>query len=184
MRDARSHHPWGIGGFTLVELLVTVVCASILLALAVPAFRTFVQNDRQWLQQSSLVMSLNAARSEAIKQDLPVQVCTSANGATCDFGPWTEGWIVLSSAGGNPVQVVGALPAGTTLTEANNNTSVTFLSNGTLGALTNPEPKVEFKMCDNRGAAQAHYTQVTLFGRVVSSTQVGKDLAGANLTCP
>ena len=72
-------------GFTLVELLVTIVVLSILLGLAVPAFRSFMQNDQQWTQTSNLVVGLNIARSEAIKDDMNgvAQICSSNNGTTC-----------------------------------------------------------------------------------------------------
>jgi type IV fimbrial biogenesis protein FimT len=155
---------------------------SFLLALAVPAFRSFMQNDQQWVQQNTLVMGLNAARSEAIKQDVAggVSVCASADGATCAGTSWAQGWIVLSSANATPLQVVGALPTGTTLTEVNNNFSVTFLSNGAVNTA------VAFRMCDARGATQARYSQVTSMGRVVSSPTVGQDLSSPPqpLVCP
>jgi type IV fimbrial biogenesis protein FimT len=188
--------PWQRpAGFTLIELLVTVVVLSILLGLAVPAFRTFMQNDQQWTQQNNLVLALNAARSEAIKEDITggVQVCSSADGATCTGTPWNQGWIVRPSvnpfnpaAAPKALQVVGALPPGTTLNEANNNVSLTFLSSGVLNTflLNNPAAPVAFKMCDSRGATYARYLQVNLMGRVVASPAVGQDLAGAALTCP
>ena len=71
MRDSHPEHRRATGGFTLIELLVTIVVLSILLGLAVPAFRSLMQNDQQWVQQNNLVLSLNAARSEAIKNDMP-----------------------------------------------------------------------------------------------------------------
>ncbi len=184
-------------GFTLIELLVTIVVLSILLGLAVPAFRSFMQNDQQWVQQQNLLLSLNAARSEAIKNDLTIsaaipggaQICTSNNGLTCTGTPWEQGWIVLGVDPANPgnvaakrLQVVGALPAGTTLTEANNNLSLTFLSNGALntapGAMNQPpaNPPVTFKMCDIRGPTFARYLQVTAMGRVLGSPTPGMDL--------
>jgi type IV fimbrial biogenesis protein FimT len=179
-------------GFTIVELLVTIVVLSILLGLAVPAFRSFMQNDQQWVQQNNLVLGLTTARSEAIKDDVngAAQICSSNNGTTCTGTAWDQGWIVLGVDPLNPtnpqkrLQVVGALPTGTTLTEANNNFVLTFMSNGTLGPLANAEPAVAFKMCDMRGAAYARYLQVTLMGRVLASAVPGKDLNQAALACP
>jgi type IV fimbrial biogenesis protein FimT len=169
----------------MVELLVTVMVIGILLALALPAMRTFLQNDRQWTQESSLVLAFNAARSEAIKQDVAggVQVCASADGATCSGGNWANGWIVLSSASATPIQSVGALPTGTTLTEANGNLTVTYLSTGMLNVPLLAAPVAPaFTMCDSRGVAQARYAQVTLAGQVLSSNTPGQNLASVNLT--
>jgi len=183
-----------VGGFTLIELLVTVVVLSILLSLGVPAFRSFMQNDQQWAQTNTLVLGLNSARSEAIKNDLTAgaQICSSSNGTGCTATPWDRGWIVLGVDPAKPrgplkpLPVVGALPAGTTLTETNNNLLITFVSNGTLNTnlLQNPAARVAFKMCDPRGAAYARYLEVTLMGRVVASPVVGQDLNGMPLTCP
>lgn len=174
-------------GFTLVEFFVTLCVLAILLSLAIPSFNTLMKNDQQWVQQNTLVLSLNAARSEAIKQDVAggVHVCASTQGLACDGTSWAQGWIV--QVGNNtPIQVVGALPPGTTLTEASANLNITFLANGALNsaALTNPAAPVGFTMCDSRGAAQAVYSQVSIMGRVASAPAVGKNLASNNLVCP
>jgi len=179
-------------GFTLVELMVTIVVLSILLGLAVPAFRSFMQNDQQWVQTNNLLLALNTARSDAIKSDLVAgaQVCSSSNGLTCTNTPWNQGWIALGADPGNPgnppkvLEAVGALPPGTTLTEGANNLAIPFRSDGALGALANAEPVVFFKMCDARGAAFARYLQVSPMGRVVVSPRVGQDLGGNALACP
>jgi type IV fimbrial biogenesis protein FimT len=190
-RIAPMEHRRRLAGVTLVELMITVVVLSILLGLAVPAFRRLMQNDQQWLQTNNLVVSLNTARSDAIKNDLVTgaQVCSSNTGLACTGTPWNQGWIVLGADPVNPanpkvLQAVGALPAGTTLTEGSNNLAIPFQSNGALGALGTAEPVVFFKMCDVRGAAFARYLQVTLMGRVVAAPTVGRDLNGAALTCP
>jgi type IV fimbrial biogenesis protein FimT len=195
MKRTPQSAPLSPAGFTLVELLITIVVLSILLGLAVPAFRSLMQNDQQWVQTNNLILSLNAARSESIKNDTAGggQICSSSNGLTCTGTPWNQGWIVLGVDPANPnnpagkrLQVVGALPAGTTLNEANGNLTVTFLSNGALNtaALVNPAAPVAFKMCDARGATFARYLQVSLMGRVVASPTVGQDLTGAALACP
>jgi type IV fimbrial biogenesis protein FimT len=183
-------------GFTLVELLVTILVLSILLGLAVPAFRSLMQNDQQWVQANNLLLSLNAARSESIKNDASAggQICSSSDGLTCTGTPWNQGWIVIGVDPTNPnnpagkrLQVVGALPAGTTLNEVNNNLALTFLSNGALSTApprVNPAAPVAFTMCDTRGPTFARYVQVSLMGRVVASPTVGQDLAGNPLPCP
>ena len=201
-RDARREHRCATGGFTLIELLVTIIVFSILLGLAVPAFRSLMQNDQQWVQTNNLILSLNAARSEAIKNDITsaaiaggggAQICTSSDGVACTGTPWNQGWIVLGIDPANPqrgakrLQVVGALPAGTTLTETNNNLSITFLSNGAINtapAALNAVVPVAFKMCDARGRAFARYLQVTLMGRAVASPNLGQDLNQVALACP
>lgn len=178
-RTVQGRHPRD-SGFTLVELLVTIMVGAILLTLAVPAFQSFLGNDRQWTTANSLVMSLNAARSEAIKQDTGVSVCPTANGTTCSTtSPWAHGWIVLSSApGATPVLTVPALASGTSLTEASGLTAITFLPSGMVTA------PASFTLCDARGASYARFVQVTLTGSIASSPTVGQALSGAPLACP
>jgi type IV fimbrial biogenesis protein FimT len=167
-------------GFTLIELMVTIVVGAILITMAVPAFQNFLRNDRQWTTANSLVMSLNAARSEAIKQDTSVSVCPTANGTSCSASStWSQGWIVLSSVSGStPALTVSPLATGTTLTEASGLTAVTFLSTGMVSA------QAAFTLCDARGATQARYVQVGPTGSIASATNVGQTMSGAALSCP
>jgi type IV fimbrial biogenesis protein FimT len=166
-------------GFTLIEMLITLAVGSILLALAVPAFRTFLQNDRLMTGSSALSMALYAARAEAIKEDTSVQICASANGTSCSgANTWETGWIVLSTAAGaTPVQVAGAQPTGTTVRAGAVNT-VTFSSTG----LSNTA--AAFKLCDVRGPTQARYLQLNVTGNVVASLTPGFDLNNNPLACP
>jgi Tfp pilus assembly protein FimT len=129
-----------------------------------------------------MVMSMNAARSEAIKQDVAtgVSVCPTADGKTCDTSAgasWAQGWIVVSTVANSiPVMTMQGLPTDTRLAEASALPAVTFLSDGTVLAAA------AFTMCDARGAQMGRYIQVTSTGRVASSK--GKKLNGAALTCP
>jgi type IV fimbrial biogenesis protein FimT len=178
-RTGRSPCHSATAGFTVVELMITVTMVGILAAVAIPSMRTFMQNDRQWTQSSSLIMALNTARNEAIKQDTGVQVCPSANQTACDpAGAWAEGWIVLSTSptATTPIMTAGPLPTGTTLTEATGQVSVTFLSTGAA------QTAAAFTMCDARGATYGRYTQITKPGSVTSS--LGKKLNGTALACP
>lgn len=63
------------GGFTLVELMITIAVAAILLATATPSFTSLIQNHRLVAQHNDFVANLNLARSEAVKRSArhPVQ---------------------------------------------------------------------------------------------------------------
>nr|WP_199039698.1 GspH/FimT family pseudopilin [Dyella sp. ASV24] len=70
-------------GFTLVEMVVTLVIAAVLFALAVPSFRTMVLSNRLTTAANDMVDVIHAARIEAVKRNGSVQVCgsvASANG--------------------------------------------------------------------------------------------------------
>lgn len=96
----------GQRGMTAIELLVTLSIVAILTAMAVPAFRDFLQNNRAAEQSNALVGALALARNEAVTRGIPVSVCASSDGESCDadgglFSDWTQGWIVFSDAAGN-----------------------------------------------------------------------------------
>jgi type IV fimbrial biogenesis protein FimT len=166
-------------GFTLIELLVTLLVGGILVAIAVPAFTNFVQNDRDIGQANSLVSSLNYARSESIKQNSAggVTVCPSVNGTACGGTAWSQGWIVTNSAG-TVLSAVPALAGGNTLTATGSPAGVTFASTGL------PSGQLTIRICDSRGAAFARDVEVNAAGRVAASATPGKSVAGAPLVCP
>jgi len=55
-------------GFTLIELLVTLSVASILLSVAAPSYRGFVQDSLLVAQSNSFSSAIALAKSEAIKR--------------------------------------------------------------------------------------------------------------------
>jgi type IV fimbrial biogenesis protein FimT len=170
-----------VRGFTLLELLTAIGVGGILLAIAVPAMRTFVQTDQLMTETNTLLLAMYAARGEAIKADTGVTVCASTDGATCNSANWAQGFIVVNTApGSTPILTTNALTNGSTITEANNQTAITFLSTGQSSAAAN----YAFTLCDARGAGSARYLQVAPTGRAVESTTPGRNLAGAGLTCP
>ena len=81
-------------GFTLVELMVTVAVFAIVAAMAAPAMQAMVTASRLNGASEELVTALQLARSEAIRRNARVMVCSSADGATCSgSGDWSR-WIV------------------------------------------------------------------------------------------
>ena len=86
-----------VRGFTLVELMVTVVVAAILLAIAIPNFAVMLRKNRAATDISSLTTTVAYARSEAVARNRNVCITPKTNG-----GAWKDGWQVrIEAAGGN-----------------------------------------------------------------------------------
>jgi type IV fimbrial biogenesis protein FimT len=98
-------------GFTLIELMVVVALVAILTMLATPSFVSMIQSNRVSAEVNAFTGDLEFARSEAIKQGVPVSVCASSNGSSClGANTWQSGWIVFSDLDGS-----GTVTAGDTL---------------------------------------------------------------------
>ena len=83
-------------GFTLIEMLVTVVVLAVTLVIAVPSFYSLIQNSRTITTTNSILYAFKLARSEAIKRAVSVSVCPTANEDFDACGnDWTKGWIVF-----------------------------------------------------------------------------------------
>lgn len=83
------------GGFSLVELMVTVAIAAILMAIAAPSFSIFIDNQKLLTTATEFYSAVNMTRSEAIKRG--TQVTLAANDGT----KWTSGWTVFVDTNGN-----------------------------------------------------------------------------------
>ncbi len=89
-------------GFTLLELMITLVIVATLLTVGVPSLKTFMQGNQLVSSTNELLSALHIARSEAIKSNGRVTICESSNGTSCTTtGDWKNGWIVFIDAGGN-----------------------------------------------------------------------------------
>ncbi len=82
-------------GYTVYEMLITLLIASLLVGIAVPSLRFFVVNSKLSTGTNSLVIALNLARSEAVTRSVPVSVCPSTTGTNCTSTAWNQGWIVF-----------------------------------------------------------------------------------------
>jgi type IV fimbrial biogenesis protein FimT len=162
----------------LVELAATVAIAAIVLAIAAPSFSTFVQNNSLLAGSNDVVLTLNAARSEAVKRRGTVTVCASSSGAACsNASNWESGWIafldqdsdrVVDGADGDEILLrQGAFSAGTIRTSGFAATS--FVQYSAVGRASSAG---FFNLCDSRGVSHARNIAVTVTGRI-SSEDVG-----------
>ncbi|HLF09942.1 MAG TPA: GspH/FimT family pseudopilin [Gammaproteobacteria bacterium] len=97
-------------GFTLYELLVTLMVAGILFGVGVPNFMEFQRNGAMSAAANQLVTGMLMARAEAVKRQVPVTLCLSDNpnvaNPTCLPAPvgnsLTRGFIVWADESGPP----------------------------------------------------------------------------------
>jgi prepilin-type N-terminal cleavage/methylation domain-containing protein len=68
-------------GFTLWELLVALLVAGILFGIGVPNVMEFQRNSNMSSAANDLVTGILMARAEAVKRQVPVALCLSANPA-------------------------------------------------------------------------------------------------------
>lgn len=71
-------------GFTLIELMITIIVLAILTAAALPSFRSFIVNQRIKTASFDLMALLTFTRSEAIKRN--ANVTLGSDGAVFNQG--------------------------------------------------------------------------------------------------
>jgi type IV fimbrial biogenesis protein FimT len=117
-------------GFTIIELMMTVLVASLLLGLAVPSFMQTIRGNRLIGQANELVGALNFTRSEALKRAESVTICSSNDNTTClGSRNWSSGWIIFVDTNAN-----GVLDGGETALQAAPQVATEFTLNATARA--------------------------------------------------
>lgn len=108
----RSRHA---GGFTLVELMITVVIAVVLIMIAVPSFKSIILSNKLTTTANDLVLAINSARMEAVKRNAKTQLCSnSASVNTSDTlgnACGTQTGAVYVLMGGSPASATTVLAA-------------------------------------------------------------------------
>jgi type IV fimbrial biogenesis protein FimT len=148
-------------GFTLTEFMVTLAVAGILLSVAVPNFRSFIQNDRLSAAANDLLRSFQLARTQAIKHQANVVVCASANptaaNPTCSYGPF-NGWIVFQDTNSNwqvdagePVLERHELLDSSITVKTDNNGIESYAATGFANPAGVKTPTRNILVCDVRG---------------------------------
>lgn len=98
------------GGFTLYELLITLLVIGMILAIGVPNLGDFTRNSRVTAAANDLHGALMLGRSEAARSKQNITICASADptgAAACDGATFDGGWIVFVDVDGD-LQRAGA----------------------------------------------------------------------------
>ncbi len=151
-------------GFTLYELLTTLLIIGVVLALGIPNLTAFRQNSRMTAAANDMHSSFHLARTEASRSKDNITICASLDplgvAPDCDVGAeFEDGWIVFQDTNANLAVNGGetvlrrfqALATNITVTSNGTRDYFTYAPTGQ-GRQVNGEIPVSITIfCDERG---------------------------------
>jgi type IV fimbrial biogenesis protein FimT len=155
-------------GFSLLELLFTLVVATIVALAAVPAVGWLILDSRLTADVNAFVTSIQLARSESAKRNVPVVVCKTVDHRVCGGTSvrYEDGWMVFVDEDGDDSP------------EADANESILFSYRPAIeGAIRSNRARYVFRphyrrstngtitFCDRRGSDAARAVIVSYTGR-------------------
>ena len=196
-------------GFTLYELLATMLIVGVVLTLGIPNLTAFTRNSRMTAAANDIHATFHLARSEAARAKTNITICASATpmaaDADCD-GTFDQGYIVFvdsndpgtvaRDAATEPVlRAHEAADTGVTIRVANGATFFSFsptgLGRGDIGGKT---ALTQVVVCDDRGNiiasggnSAARLFVATPLGRATilrDITMIDTALTAMATTCP
>jgi len=194
-------------GFTLYELLITMLIVGVVLSLGVPNLAEFTANSRLSSSANDLHASFQLARSEAARSKTNITICASANALTAAAncgGTWDQGYIVfvdedgdLNRAGATEtvLRAHGEIARNVILAIANDATYFSYASTGLgRGDVGGNPAMTQVVMCDDRGNivgaggnSAARLFVATPLGRATILRDIGligNALANMGKSCP
>ena len=164
MKTKRTH------GFTIIELLITIVIAGIVTLVVLPGMQNLMSSERLTSYTNSLLSDMMFARSKSVEENRFVFLCASNDQANCTNSDYQQGWIVLIDTNDD-----GAPDAGVQLIKVQQNITGDIaysLSDPGLTVVTfddrgfTPNNTGTFSVCDERGNESAKTLTITPTGRV------------------
>lgn len=194
-------------GFTLYELLITVLIVGVILAVGVPNLRQFTQNNRMTATANDLLSAFHLARTEASRAKSNITICASANSmepaADCG-GTWDQGFIVFIDTNGDLARsgagetILRAQPAatnGVAFVVADDARYFSYAPTGLGRQNVGGAPAIsQVVLCDDRGnitaaggSSAARLLIATPLGRATvlrDKAQIATALTDMGATCP
>ncbi len=145
-------------GFTLLELMVTLLIVSILAGIAAPSMSNLISQSRLAAARDSLANAIILARSEAVFSKQPVTICASTNQSSCSGdGDWDSGWIIFTdeaptgSIEGDDALIDVSYGSGNVLIGAGDDVdAITFLATG-MRDIAGGANVITIGVCDHAG---------------------------------
>lgn len=168
-------------GFSMVELMVTLVILGILVALAVPSFTALIRSSNMTSAVNTFLADARYARSEAVRLGGAVVMCRSdapeAASPTCGSGSgpggngWVSGWIIFQDLNNDgtkdstdPLLRIQA-PITSINTIGNASTKLVFTATGRLQSISGGNMTLQFGSTPNFSNTEQRVVCVSLGGR-------------------
>lgn len=85
-------------GFTLYELLMTLVLVALIIGLGLPSMSGSIARQRQKVEIDALFHAIHLARKESIMRKKVVSLCPSPDGQHCSpSNDWSAGWLMFEN---------------------------------------------------------------------------------------
>ncbi len=176
----------GQKGFTVLELMITLVISALLLVIAIPGFQNLIHSSMLSAGANTFSASLNLARARAVMSRRNVRMCPSTNGTSCvNDGSWTGGWILFQDDNGNGLpstsellQARGAWDSRISLTTPAAFTQyIQFSPTGIV--LGNAGSSGQFTLCSDGYDKYSRLVGISATGRVTTEKQANLCVEGS-----
>ncbi|MFC3195437.1 GspH/FimT family pseudopilin [Marinicella sediminis] len=157
------------GGFTVIDLIVTLLISTLLLSWGYPSFREFRNNQLLTQSINQFSAAVNFARSQSIIRAEHIVICPSTSFQHCEAtGQWHQGYLVFADLNQDrqhndqDVLLLAGEPlsSGIMAMSSRFRSAIRFTRSG-----FSPGTNLSIRFCDERGAEHGKALVVSQVGR-------------------
>jgi type IV fimbrial biogenesis protein FimT len=170
-------------GFTLIELMVTLVIVGIIATIGIPAFNGIINSNRLQAPANEVLAAMNFARTEAIRRNSTVIVCkgnTTLSGCTTGTSDWSALLVMDTNTTGTATNVLRVVAFDSQLKVHASIEALRYTSQGFIRNATNDPLNGTIRICiaKNQPVENARNLSFASGGRLNISS------AALSGTCP
>lgn len=162
-------------GYTLFEIIISLIVISLLTAWGIPAYENFRLDNLIIQERNRLSASLHTARSHSIIKNEYVVICPSQSNIYCDAeNNWHKGWIIFLDKNHNKERSLDEkilhsedqMREGIKTISSIHRSKIRYNSNG-----YSPGNNATISFCDKRGSSYGKTLIINNAGRVRQGNQ-------------